>query len=89
MLRYLARRLLWAVSVFVAVTLAGLLLAAATVTGAAFGLPGPGLIAIESISNFDLPVTQGVVVFGAIAIIVSNLVVDILYAWIDPRIRLT
>jgi peptide/nickel transport system permease protein len=67
----------------------GLLLGGAIFIETVFGLPGLGLIALESISNFDLPVTQGVVVFGAIAIIVFNLVVDILYAWIDPRIRLT
>ncbi len=67
----------------------GLLLGGSIFIETVFGLPGLGLIAIESISNFDLPVTQGVVVFGAIAIIVFNLLVDILYAWIDPRIRLT
>jgi peptide/nickel transport system permease protein len=54
-----------------------------------FGLPGLGFVVLESITNFDLPVTQGIVVFGAIAIIFFNLIVDILYAWIDPRIRLT
>ena len=89
MLRYLARRLLWAASVFVAATLVGLLLAGAIFAEPVFGPPGLGPIAIESISNFDLPATHGVVVFGAIAIIVFNLIVDILYAWIDPRIRLT
>jgi peptide/nickel transport system permease protein len=67
----------------------GLLLGGAIFIETVFGLPGLGLIALESITNFDLPVTQGVVVFGAIAIIVFNLIVDILYAWIDPRIRLT
>src|ERR671918_251056 len=67
----------------------GLLLGGSIFIETVFGLPGLGLLAIESISNFDLPVTQGVVVFGAIAIIVFNLLVDILYAWIDPRIRLT
>ena len=67
----------------------GLLLGGSIFIETVFGLPGLGLIALESISNFDLPVTQGVVVFGAIAIIVFNLAVDILYAWIDPRIRLT
>ena len=54
-----------------------------------FGLPGLGFVVLESITNFDLPVTQGIVVFGAIAIIFFNFLVDILYAWIDPRIRLT
>ena len=40
-------------------------------------------------ARFDLPTLQGVVIFGAVAIIIFSLVVDILYAWIDPRIRLT
>ena len=53
-----------------------------------FALPGLGRTAIQSITTFDLPVTMGVVVFGTVAIIVCNLVVDVLYAWIDPRIRL-
>ena len=67
----------------------GLLLGGAIFIETVFGLPGLGQTAIESITNFDLPVIQGIVVFGAIAIIVFNLFVDLLYAWIDPRIRLT
>ncbi len=39
--------------------------------------------------DFDLPTTQGVVVFATTCIIIFNLVVDVLYAWVDPRIRLT
>jgi peptide/nickel transport system permease protein len=54
-----------------------------------FGLPGLGWFAIQSIANFDLPTIIGVVVFASLAVIVLNLVVDLLYAWIDPRIRLT
>jgi len=53
-----------------------------------FGLNGLGSTAIRSIGQFDLPVLQGVIIFGAIAIIVFTLIVDLLYAWIDPRIRL-
>ena len=53
-----------------------------------FGLPGLGLQAIESINAFDLPVTMGIVVFGTTTILFFNLIVDLLYAWIDPRIRL-
>jgi peptide/nickel transport system permease protein len=56
----------------------GLLLGGAILTETVFGLPGLGLIAIESISNFDLAVTRCAVVFGANAIIVF-----------DPRLRLT
>ncbi len=67
----------------------GLLLGGAIFIEAVFGLNGLGGTAIQSISQFDLPVLQGVVLFGAIAIIVFTLFVDLLYAWIDPRIRLT
>src|SRR5262245_6813315 len=67
----------------------GIALGGAIFTETVFGLPGMGKVAIESIFNFDLPITQGVVVFGTFMIIVFNLFVDIFYAWIDPRIRLT
>lgn len=67
----------------------GLLLGGAIFIETVFGLPGLGSTAIESIGRFDLPVLQGVVIFGAIAIILLSLIVDILYAWVDPRIRLT
>jgi peptide/nickel transport system permease protein len=53
-----------------------------------FGLPGLGLTALEGITNFDLPVTMGVVIFGTTTILVCNLIVDLVYAWIDPRIRI-
>jgi peptide/nickel transport system permease protein len=67
----------------------GLLLGGAIFIEAVFGLNGLGGTALDSIQRFDLPVLQGVVIFGAIAIIIFSLVVDLLYAWIDPRIRLT
>ena len=53
-----------------------------------YDLPGLGRQLRLSLDNFDLPITQGVVVFATLAIIIFNLVVDLLYAWIDPRIRL-
>ena len=67
----------------------GLALGGAIFTETVFGLPGLGQIALESIQGFDLPVTQGIVVFGTISILVFNLVVDLLYAVIDPRIRVS
>jgi peptide/nickel transport system permease protein len=66
----------------------GLLLGGAIFIETVFALPGLGRTAILSVSTFDLPLLQGVVIFGAVAIIVFNLLVDIVYAWIDPRIRL-
>jgi peptide/nickel transport system permease protein len=44
--------------------------------------------ALDSITTFDLPVTMGVVIFGTLTILIANLIVDLLYAVIDPRIRL-
>ncbi len=52
-----------------------------------FGLPGLGRVAVISLQNFDLPTIQGIVVFTTTCIIVLNLIVDILYAFIDPRVR--
>jgi len=67
----------------------GVALGGAIFTESVFQLPGLGQTAVVSISNQDLAMVQGVVVFATFAIIIFNLVVDLLYAWIDPRIRLT
>ena len=67
----------------------GILLGGSIFIETVFGLPGLGRTAFEAIGNYDMPTLQGVVIFGAIAIIVFTLIVDLLYAWIDPRIRLT
>ena len=67
----------------------GILLGGSILIETVFGLPGLGGTAFESVGRYDLPTLQGVVIFGAIAIIVFTLIVDLLYAWIDPRIRLT
>jgi peptide/nickel transport system permease protein len=67
----------------------GVLLGGAIFTESVFGLPGLGKTAIERLEGFDLPVVMGITVFATIAIIVANLIVDILYAWVDPRIRLS
>jgi peptide/nickel transport system permease protein len=53
-----------------------------------FGLPGLGDLAIQSVYQFDLPKIVGVTVFASVLVIGFNLLVDLLYAWIDPRIRL-
>ena len=54
-----------------------------------FNIPGIGTLAYTSIVNSDLPMIQGTVLLGAFFIIVSNLIVDVLYAFIDPRVRYT
>jgi len=67
----------------------GILLGGAIFTESAFGLPGLGKTAVSALDGFDLPTMQGIVVFSTVAIIALNLIVDLRYAWIDPRIRLT
>jgi peptide/nickel transport system permease protein len=54
-----------------------------------FGLQGLGYKAVQAIGIFDLPTISGVVIFASLMVITFNLLVDLLYAWIDPRIRLT
>ena len=54
-----------------------------------FGLPGIGRLFIASIGARDYPVIQGIVMFIAMIVLLANLVVDVLYAWLDPRIRYT
>jgi peptide/nickel transport system permease protein len=54
---------------------------------AAFSRPGLGTFALAAITNRDYPQIQGVVLFGAVAFVLVNLAVDILYSFLDPRIR--
>jgi peptide/nickel transport system permease protein len=65
----------------------GILLGGAILTETIFNIPGIGRLAYEGIQNADLPVIQGTVLFGALFIVVANLVVDIAYAFLDPRVR--
>jgi peptide/nickel transport system permease protein len=65
----------------------GILLGGAILTESVFNIPGIGRLAYESIQNSDLPMIQGTVLLGAFFIITANLVVDIGYALIDPRVR--
>jgi peptide/nickel transport system permease protein len=67
----------------------GIALAGAIFTETVYGLPGLGKQIADSIDRVDLPVIEGIVVFATTCIIFLNLVVDLLYAWIDPRIRLS
>ena len=65
----------------------GILLGGAILTETVFNIQGIGRFAYEAIVRFDLPVIQGTVLFGAFFIVIMSLVVDILYAFIDPRVR--
>jgi peptide/nickel transport system permease protein len=67
----------------------GLLLGGAFITETLFGLPGIGQLAVQAIGTNDFPVVMGVTVLGALFIAVANLVVDVVYAFLDPRVRYT
>ena len=64
----------------------GALLGGAVVTETIFAWPGIGRLVIQAISNRDFPVVQGVVLFFALIRLTINLVTDVLYVWLDPRI---
>lgn len=53
-----------------------------------FSLPGLGKAAIDAIGQQDLPVIIGIVLFASAAVVAANIVVDLLYAVLDPRVRL-
>jgi peptide/nickel transport system permease protein len=65
----------------------GLLMGGAILTETIFGWPGVGQIAIESVSRRDYAMIQGVVLYGATFFVLVNLLVDVLYAVLDPRVR--
>ena len=74
------------------VTAAGLdlagLLGGAIISENIFNLPGLGALSVESITNSDLPLITGITLLTASLVIVANFIVDLLYAVIDPRVRL-
>jgi peptide/nickel transport system permease protein len=65
----------------------GLLLGGAIITERTFSLKGIGSLALEGISQSDLPVVVGVTMLAAAFIILANLIVDVLYGVVDPRVR--
>jgi peptide/nickel transport system permease protein len=65
----------------------GILLGGAILTESVFNIPGIGRLAFDSIQNSDLPMIQGTVLMGAFFIITANLIVDVVYAFLDPRVR--
>ncbi len=73
-------------------SLAGLdfaaLLAGAVITESVFNYQGLGLLAVTANKNSDLPVLIGLVIVAGAAVILMNIIVDILYAYVDPRVRL-
>ncbi|QDY78855.1 ABC transporter permease [Streptomyces qinzhouensis] len=90
--RYVFFRYAWRGSLTPIVTILGMdlsaLLTGAVVTEFTFDLAGVGRLAVDSSLTKDLPMTMGVMLFGAFFILLMNIIVDITYAYIDPRVRL-
>jgi peptide/nickel transport system permease protein len=79
-------------SLIVFVSLFGLDFAAlvgggALLTEVVFGLPGVGYLTYQSLENLDLPVIMATVMYAAFFVVAANALVDIVYAWLDPRVR--
>ena len=66
----------------------GALLGGAVITETIFAWPGLGSLLVESIQKRDYPVVQGCVLFISIAYVIVNTLTDLIYGWVDPRIRM-
>jgi peptide/nickel transport system permease protein len=86
--RHLLRNALLPVVTMLGVDMAGLLTGLALVEYI-FGWPGIGWQALQAAQRYDIPMIMGSVLFGALLIGLANLVVDVAYTWLDPRVRLT
>jgi ABC-type dipeptide/oligopeptide/nickel transport system permease component len=84
--RHALRNVLIPIVTVVGLSIGGLL-GGAVITESIFGLPGVGRLAIEAIHNRDYPMIQGTVLLVATSFVFVNLIVDVIYAYIDPRIR--
>lgn len=73
------------------VTLIGIdipfLLGGAVVTETIFGWPGMGRLFIDHLTRYDVPVVMGILMIISLAVVISQLLTDIVYGWLDPRIR--
>ncbi len=84
--KHALRNALLAPLTFAGLTLGGLI-TGTIIIERVFGVPGMGRLFIDSITSRDYPVIMGVTLFYAFIIVMSNLVVDIAYGFVDPRIR--
>ncbi|MGI8748743.1 MAG: ABC transporter permease, partial [Deinococcus sp.] len=66
----------------------GVLLGGALIIEQVFGWPGIGTLAWQAVQNIDLPMIMGTVLFSALCIVLANIVVDVVYTLIDPRITI-
>jgi peptide/nickel transport system permease protein len=67
----------------------GALLGGAVITETVFNIPGIGRLNLDAINHSDFPIVQGTVILATLFIVTANIVVDIAYAYLDPRVRYT
>jgi peptide/nickel transport system permease protein len=67
----------------------GTLLGGVVVVEAVFGLGGLGQAAVQAINTDDLPVIIGFVILAAVFVVVANIIVDVVYSFLDPRVRIS
>jgi peptide/nickel transport system permease protein len=67
----------------------GALLGGAVITETVFNIPGIGRLNLDAINHSDFPIVQGTVILATLFIVIANIVVDVLYAYLDPRVRYT
>ena len=65
----------------------GALLGGAVITETVFNIPGIGRLNLDAINHSDFPIVQGTVILATLFIVIANIIVDILYAYLDPRVR--
>jgi peptide/nickel transport system permease protein len=63
------------------------LLAGVVFTESIFGLPGLGALALQAVLNLDVPMIMGTVMFAAVLVVAANIIVDVIYRLVDPRIQ--
>jgi peptide/nickel transport system permease protein len=85
-LRHALQNSLLPVVTVMAMQVAGLL-SGSVITESIFGIPGIGRVSVGAIQGRDMPLLQGAVIFTAVLVVLGNLLADIAYAFLDPRIR--
>ena len=86
LVRHALKNAMLPVITIVGLSLAGLI-GGSVLIERVFAIPGVGRLAFDSTVNRDYPVLEGIVLLSATAVLAANLITDIMYAWLDPRIR--
>jgi len=64
------------------------LLSGTVIAETIFALPGLGSLAVQSTQRHDLPIIQGIVLYFTVIVVVVNFIIDVAYAWLNPKVRI-